>query len=81
MAGTLADDGSRQSGELDKHLSRRDVSAVLAEAGSMFRNESHDRVKAEISAKLFMLANRYDLVLGLLTELLAPTDAVDENKK
>jgi hypothetical protein len=81
LAGVLTEDGGRQNGELDKHLSKNQVSMILAESAEIFRRQSHERLKAELSAKLFMLAGRFGSLLTLLNELISPSDKDDENKR
>jgi hypothetical protein len=55
------------------------VSLILAESADIFKRQSHDRSKAELAAKLFMLASRYGSLLSLLNDLISPTD--DDNQE
>jgi len=77
----MKDDGARQEGELDKHLDKSEVSAVLTEAAESFRRQGKDRSKAELAAKLFMLAGKYGSLITLLNELITPTDVDDDDKR
>ena len=81
FAGVLNEDGSRQPGVLDQHLPESEVSLILAEAAVIFRRQSHDRSKAELAAKLFMLAGHFGTLLTFLNELISPTNKDDENKR
>lgn len=81
LTGVLNEDGGRQDGELDKHLTKNEVSMILAESADVFRSQSHERPKAEQSAKLFMLAGRYGSLLSLLNELISPAEKDDDNKR
>eukprot|EP00980_Cylindrotheca_fusiformis_P008569 scaffold1820_cov129-Cylindrotheca_fusiformis.AAC.10 len=77
FGGVLTEEGARRNSVLDQHLSREEVSLILAESAEIFRRQSHDRSKAELAAKLFMLGNRYGSLLNLLNELVSPPD--DDN--
>jgi hypothetical protein len=81
LAGVVSDDGVRQNSELDKYLDKETVSKILAEAAEVFRRQAHERSKAEMSAKLFLLAGRYGSLLELLNEVMSPTDKDDEDKR
>ena len=81
LAGVLNEDGGRQNGELDKHLPTHEVSMILAESAEIFRRQSHDTAKAEMSARLFMLAGRFGSLLTLLNELISPTNVDDEQRR
>jgi hypothetical protein len=81
LAGVVSDDGVRQNSELDKYLDKETVSKILAEAAEVFRRQAHERAKAEMSAKLFLLAGRYGSLLNLLNEVTSPTDKDDDDKR
>jgi hypothetical protein len=77
----MKDDGARQQGELDKYLDSTEVDAVLSKAAESFRRHTQDRSKAELAAKLFMLAGKYSALISLLNELITPTDNDDDDKR
>jgi Nup93/Nic96 len=82
LVGTLQADGSRQEGELDKYMSREDVAAILTKAAETSRRAAQgDRAKAELAAKLFMLAGKFRSLLLLLNELITPADKDDDEKR
>lgn len=81
LAGIMKDDGARQPGELDKHLDSSEVDVVLFKTAENFRRHAQDRSKAELAAKLFMLAGKYSSLISLLNELITPTDKDDDNKR
>lgn len=80
LAGISTDVG-RQNGLLDKYLPETEVSSILAQSAEIFRRQSNELPKAELSAKLFMLAGHYGSLLTLLNELLSPTDEDSDNKR
>lgn len=77
----MKDDGARQAGELDKHLAKAEVEAILTRAAETFRRQANERSKAELAAKLYMLAGKYSSLMTLLNELIAPTDVDSEDKR
>mmetsp|Transcript_122515 Transcript_122515/g.342873 ORF Transcript_122515/g.342873 Transcript_122515/m.342873 type:complete len:342 (+) Transcript_122515:1055-2080(+) len=83
ICGTLNNDGVRQPGELDKYMKREDVIIVLTKAADNFRRGGvhEDRTKAELAAKLFMLAGKYDSLLSMLNDLISPTDVDSDDKR
>mmetsp|Transcript_19709 Transcript_19709/g.48434 ORF Transcript_19709/g.48434 Transcript_19709/m.48434 type:complete len:803 (-) Transcript_19709:105-2513(-) len=74
FGGILTQEGARRNALLDKYMGRDEASLVLAESADMFKRQHHDRTKAELAAKLFMLSGRYGALLVLLNELISPTD-------
>jgi hypothetical protein len=82
LAGTLSEEGTRlQQSVLDRYLPQDQVSLILAESADMVKRQSHDRTKADLAAKLFMLAGRYGSLLIFLNELVSPTDVDNEDKR
>jgi hypothetical protein len=79
FGGVLTEEGARRNSILDQYLSREEASLILAESADIFKRQSHDRSKAELAAKLFMLASRYGSLLCLLNDLISPTD--DDNQE
>lgn len=81
FGGILTEEGARGRSILDEYLNRDEVSMILAESADILKRQSHDRSKAELAAKLFMLAGRYGSLLSLLNEFVSPTDDNSDEKR
>jgi hypothetical protein len=80
LEGTLDSLLSRQHSELDKFLSPNEVASILTTAADIFKKQSADFNKAQLSAKLLMLAYRYSQLTELLIQMIAPVDALYHEK-
>jgi Nup93/Nic96 len=80
FAGTLDSLLSRQQSELDKFLPPNEVASILDTTADIFKEQSADFNKAQLSAKLLMLAHRYSKLTELLIQMITPTDAFDNEK-
>ena len=82
LSGGLTEEGIRgRHGALDRYLPVEEVNKILSDAAEIYRQQSHDRSKANTAALLFMRSGRYDLLLSFLNERISPTDQYEEDKK
>ena len=78
----MSAEGARQNSVLDHRITNREeVSSILNESAELIRKDSHDRMKAQAAATLYMLAGAYASLLILLNELISPPDRDDEDRK
>lgn len=81
FGGMLTEEGARERCILDEYLNRDEVSIILAASADIVKRQSHDRSKALLCAKLFMLADRYGSLLSLLNEFISPADDNSTEKR
>eukprot|EP00536_Pseudo-nitzschia_multiseries_P012752 jgi/Psemu1/326953/estExt_fgenesh1_pg.C_5050002 len=81
LMGVLDAVGNRRESELDKRLPDDEVCAILDAAAELFKKQSSDRSKAELSAQIFMLGYKHSNLVQLLNEQLSPVTVFDEDKR
>jgi len=78
LAGTVGADGKRNSNSssvvIDRHFTADIIRQVLGEAADMIVNKSQDKTTMGTAVMSFLLAERYDDVLNLLSRLLSPPE-------
>jgi hypothetical protein len=81
LTGELDPTFERTNSELDKHLSRKDVSVILTKSASMLQNQAaNDSNTGKVCANLLMLASSHTKLVQLLCGLISPPNVTNDDK-